>query len=564
MSYRTHFSTRKTPQSQPIPGSAQVPNSAGGFAWAVDDWTRLDRFLLLGSEGPSYYASEQKLTVENAEAVLRCIQSDGARTVARIVAVSEAGRAPKNDPALFALAMAAGTGDAATRKAAFAALPRMARIGTHLFHFAGFLEGFRGWGRGARQAIAAWYAQPAARLALQVVKYGQRDGWSHRDLLRLAHPQAPTEQHQALYYWITRGWPGVGDEPHPDPALRLIWAFERAKRAESVAEIARLIRDERLPREAVPTRWLSHAEVWEALLEQMPMTALIRNLATLTRVGLLTPGSDAARRVVAQLGDTARLRAARVHPIAVLAALTTYAQGRGVRGSGRWEPVTEVVNALDAAFYAAFQSVEPAGKRVLLALDVSGSMGGGVVAGVPGLTPRVASAAMALVTAATEPAHGFVAFTAGGRPSMWTAAGHGAQYGSGISPLTISPRQRLDDVVKQVSGLPFGGTDCALPMLWALEQKQLVDVFVIYTDSETWHGDVHPAQALQRYREQTGIPARLVVVGMVSSGFSIADPTDAGMLDVVGFDTAAPALMADFARGQDAAVQVEGEPEEAA
>src|SRR5262249_60022981 len=145
MSYRTHFSTRKTPQAQPIPGSAQVPNRAGGFAWAVDDWTRLDRFLLLGSEGPSYYASEQKLTVENAEAVLRCIQSDGARTVARIVAVSEAGRAPKNDPALFALAMAAGTGDAATRKAAFAALPRGASLGTHLFHFARFLEGFRGW-----------------------------------------------------------------------------------------------------------------------------------------------------------------------------------------------------------------------------------------------------------------------------------------------------------------------------------------------------------------------------------------------------------------------------------
>jgi len=36
---------------------------------------------------------------------------------------------------------------------------------------------------------------------------------------------------------------------------------------------------------------------------------------------------------------------------------------------------------------------------------------------------------------------------------------------------------------------------------------------------------------------------------MTSNGFTIADPSDAGMLDVVGFDAAAPALIADFARG---------------
>jgi len=75
-----------------------------------------------------------------------------------------------------------------------------------------------------------------------------------------------------------------------------------------------------------------------------------------------------------------------------------------------------------------------------------------------------------------------------------------------------------------------------------------VDAFVVYTDSETWAGKIHPAQALREYRQRTGIPAKLVVVGMVSNGFSIADPTDGGMLDVVGFDAAAPALIADFIR----------------
>jgi 60 kDa SS-A/Ro ribonucleoprotein len=138
---------------------------------------------------------------------------------------------------------------------------------------------------------------------------------------------------------------------------------------------------------------------------------------------------------------------------------------------------------------------------------------------------------MALVTAATEPRREIVAFS------------------TAMVPVTIGPQDRLDDVIRVTDGIPFGGTDCAQPMLWALERKVEADVFVVYTDSETWAGAIHPVQALQRYREATGIPAKLIVVGMVSNGFSIADPNDAGMLDVVGFDTATPELMSTFVRG---------------
>ena len=91
--------------------------------------------------------------------------------------------------------------------------------------------------------------------------------------------------------------------------------------------------------------------------------------------------------------------------------------------------------------------------------------------------------------------------------------------------------------------------DGALPMRYAQATEKAIDTFVIFTDSETWAGNVHPADALRDYRRVSNIDARLVVVGMVSNGFSIADPTDPGMLDVVGFDTATPQLISDFARG---------------
>src|SRR5256714_741619 len=211
MSYLKRHGTRRVPQWAPLPG--QAPNSTGGFAWAVDAWTRLRRFLVLGSEGGSYYASEWSLTRENAKAVEECVREDGLRAVAEIARVSTEGRAPKNDPALYALALAAGLGDDDTRKAALAALPQVARTGTHLFQFASFVEGFCGWGRSLRRAVAGWYAgQPADALAYQAVKYRQRAGVTHRDLLRLAHPAVRvgagnptvdvTDEHARLFEWI--------------------------------------------------------------------------------------------------------------------------------------------------------------------------------------------------------------------------------------------------------------------------------------------------------------------------------------------------------------------------
>src|SRR5262249_12866495 len=145
------------------------------------------------------YADEQTPTVENAWAVQRCLAADGTRAVRRVVEISESGRAPKNDPAVFVLAMAAGSGDPATRATALGALTRVWRIGTHLFQFVQFVRAFRGWGRALRRAIGEWYTGHGPReLAYQLCKYQQRGGWSHRDLLRLAHLRvargSPTEQ----------------------------------------------------------------------------------------------------------------------------------------------------------------------------------------------------------------------------------------------------------------------------------------------------------------------------------------------------------------------------------
>lgn len=555
-SYLEHAFDPATQREKAEPN--QVLNNAGGYTFAVDDWHRLERFLILGSEGGTYHVSERQLTRENAKVVEKLIKENGARVVETIVKISDAGRAPKNDPAILALAMCARLGNDGVKALAWQALPKVCRTGTHLYHFVAFADKLGGWGRGMRRAVASWFTnKPADELAFQLIKYQQRDGWSARDLLRLSHAKPMNGDHDILFAWATGGRDAAQEKLLEkatrkdrfvlNPLPPMIEAFEELKTLTDVKRAVELISKYKLPREAVPTQLLTKREVWDALLPHMGATAMMRNLATMTRVGLIEPLGERTAYIAAKISNAEFLKKGRVHPIQALAALKVYAQGRGERGQNTWVPSQPIVDALDAAFYATFDNVQPTGKSTVLALDVSASMTWPQhnIAGMPGMTPRIASVAMALVTLHVEKRAHVIGFTNGVFRSMHSVQG----IGSGLVDVPISARMRLDDAIAAVDRIPAGGTDCALPMLWAKTQRSPVESFAIYTDNETWAGNVHPHVALRDYRQAKGVPSRLAVVGMASTGFTIADPADAGMMDFVGFDSAAPAVMADFFLG---------------
>lgn len=544
----SQFNSKVTSQRQKA-REDQVQNNAGGFVFQVTPWTQLRRFLILGSEGGTYYVSERKLTEQSHECVLKCIRENGRKVVDEVVEVSDKGLAPKNDPAIFVLALVAAHGDADEKGYALANLQKVCRTGTHLLHFADYVNAFRGWGRSLKRAVASWYTnKDADSLAYQLVKYQQRDGWSQRDLLRMAHPKAVTAAQDAVLRWAVggmgalkarkvtntkaKGGAQVRDYPARGRYLpKVIKAMEEARTADTKT-LVNLIVEQNLPREAVPTEKLNELPVWEALLEKMPMTAMIRNLGKMTSIGLIKPLSDASRKVIASLGDLEALTKARIHPMALLLAAKVYEQGSGIKGSLTWTPVPALVTALEEAFYLAYGNVEPVGGPLLLALDVSGSMGS-PIAGAP-LTAAEATAAMSLVHLNVEA----------------DGDAHVMGFADSFRELRIRKGMSLVEATRKISGLNFGATDCSLPAQWALQNKVKLSAVFIMTDNETWAGDVHPFQALKKYRETMGAPMRQVVVATAATPFTIADPQDALSLDVVGFDASAPKIMADFAAGR--------------
>lgn len=522
--YAKHI-TSPTPQTEQA-DQRQVKNDAGGYTFKIEPFQQLDRWLILGGDGGTYYTTERALTIDNARCIQACLKLDGQRVVRRIVEISDAGRAPKNDPAIFALAIAASCDDPKVRDAALRALPQVCRIGTHLFQFVKAVNALRGWGPALKAAVRHWYSSKSDdQVAVQIAKYGQRDGVSHRDLLRLSHPKADKDpQRNAIYRYVTKEGKEI-----PEGLLEYLVAFEELKKADERRTI-QLINQWGFTHEMVLTEHKNSPHVWAALLEKMPITALIRNLGKMTEVGVLKPLTGELNVAIGKLTDLATLRKGRVHPITILTALKTYEQGHGDKGSLKWTPVPALVGALDEAFYKSFGTIEPSGLRTLIALDVSGSMDGSKIAGSP-LSAREASAAMAMVTMRTE--------------KNWHIFG----FSNRFIELPLHSRMSLVEVVTKLRGLPFQSTDCSLPFIYAKQHKLEVDAFQVWTDNETYAGSGHPHERLKEYRKAMGINSTSAVIGTDARPFTIAHPDDPGMCDLVGFDTATPNLLASFARG---------------
>lgn len=331
----------------------------------------------------------------------------------------------------------------------------------------------------------------------------------------------------------------VTEDPLVSTARFLKALIELAKTGEkkdAATAIALMEQNKKIQREHLPTELLNIPQIWNSLLNGMGMTALIRNLGKLSQGGV---ASSRSVDIVRMLTDPKAVKDSKVHPLQVLVGMKTYSQGKGDLGSMTWIPNSYITTALSTTFRQAFGNITPTGKRYMIGLDVSGSMSMCMCAGAKNITPREGSIAMAMMTLHAEGAQNVHIY--GFSNVFYNFNGK------------IRPEMTIQDAIK-ATDVPFGATDCALPMIEArrmyLQTGIVFDVFCIYTDNETYAPNIHPQVALENYRKETGVDAKLIVVGMVANQLTIADPKDKNTLNLAGFDTATPELISMFVRGQ--------------
>lgn len=490
-------------------------NNDGGSANVVSDMKRLRRFLILGTVGGTYYVSEKELTADNVEVVKAIVNSKGIEAVDEIVKVSVEGLAAKQDPTLFAYAVACAADDINVRKYALSKLQDVCRTATHLFGFLEYVTKLRGWGSALKKAVQSWYQDKSPKdLSYQVAKYQQREGWSHRDVLRLTKPVPVTEQHDQIYAWAT-GKALTG--PYFISAMLEAKMFKGSKLLQHIAK-------HKLTREMLPTEHLRNPNVLTALLPHMGLTAILRNLANMDEQGLFTPMSEELDFVRDTFANKDKLRKARIHPYNVLLAINAF----DARSDNRL-----VLDILEKAFYESFQNVEATGKRRMLAVDVSDSMTWPTSKNKDGLAARDIAACMAMVALRSEPNAAIFAFSTTLQPM-----------------LNISATSSLMEVKRAMANTKMGGTNISAPMVYARKRSLVVDTFEIFTDNET-NANTDPLEELKRYRRGVNKEAKLIVYTIAPTGYTVTYGNDSGnCLDVVGFDASAPSVANQFILGK--------------
>lgn len=529
MNYK-FFLQNQTPQNQPIPGreAEMIQGRSGGLMFKADTWSVLRRCLLIGTAKSTYYAGKHELTTEFVETVQQAIALNPNRVAQEIVYASD-GRAINNSAPILALVLLS-MGETPEAKQAFQEIfAQVVRTGSHFYEWLSYTKAMRGFGKIVREAGKAWLSRDVKELAYQLLKYQQRQGFSHRDALRLFHVKPVTDEHNQLFGWVMQGWEELPAQI-PSAALSQIWWYEWLKRHPDRTHKA--IAQGRLTHEMAAPVGKMDRQAWQLLFNDMPIGALLRNLGSLTELGVLTGHSrDNLNRVAKLLNSRERLRKGRIHPIDVLKALKTYQSGGQVgRSQKTWQVVPQIVDILEQALELSFDVLAPTGKVFLHAVDVSGSMSYSSVS--MGLTCCEIATTMALATAKAE--------------QHYVIRG----FATDFRDLKITARDSFSDAIAKASNQKFGGTDASVAYDWAIQHKFKADVFCFWTDSESWAGRKHPSQALAEYRRRVNSQAKAVYVTLAPYNISLVDPQEPMSWDIAGFDPGTPRLIQMLATGE--------------
>jgi 60 kDa SS-A/Ro ribonucleoprotein len=532
MSYSFYTTRQSVPQSQPTPGREEemVEMRSGGYSFSIDEWTHLRRCLIMGTASGSYYAGKRELTEEFINTLKASIALNPYRVADEIFYASD-GRSINNSAPILALVLLS-MGESKEAKKAFKRIfPEVVRTASHFYEWLSYTKSMRGMGRVIQEVGIGWLSlREAKALAYQLLKYQQRHGYSARDALRLFHVRPPSEEHNQLFSWVVKGWDEFPTTP-PSKAMEQIWWWEWLKANPERA--VKAIEEGGLTHEMAAPIGKMDVHAWQALFNGMPIGALLRNLSSLTEIGVLGVGKKAnLDRVEEVLNSKEYLRKGRIHPIDILKALKTYQSGGSIGMSKKtWAVLPRVVDILEKALELSFDALEPTGLTYFHAIDISGSMRGTVARGLEIRCSEIA-AVMCLASVKAEKNY----FIGG--------------FSRDFIPLDITRNDSFVSASHKVISNTFGPTDASIAYSYAIRQGIVADVFCFWTDGESWAGKEHPHVALARYREKVNPRARAIYTALAPNAHSLGDPKDSNSFNLSGFDPSMPTLIQMIGKGE--------------
>lgn len=498
--------------------SHQVRNDAGGYVYQMGEKSRIFQFLVMGTTN-SYYTSREELLDSRLKDVRVLVNKYPVWTLEKVTSVDARGISQKHNALILVCAILLYHEDQNVRSLARKTLKPLIRTGYHALSYLNYINAVRnferaqgrkaGFGRAKVSVLRDWLEGLSSReLVLQRIKYHNRDGMRLEDIFNFAHPNMLKGGviKDLISHWIMGT---LTEEDNAILAAMVESGDENAKQINawavinnpgvSIEEAAMLIRENKLPRESVPTHFLKHQAIWGALLNHMPIHGLIRNLRVMHDNGFLN--SESRKQILARLTDVDALKKSRVTPMDILKA---------------WGMLKDrddkVAMVLEKTFMKLMKVQDKVNAKVLVAVDVSGSMGIYLSD-----TQREGLRAIEVATGMALAAKN--AFTHVDIMGFST-------YTAKLIRESLDPNEAWDN---------WGdGTTASLAVDYMNNSNTVYDAVLFITDNDTWLGN-HVQSEVRKYRNRFNVPTVLAVNGTKMSGQTLADPNDFLSLDLSGF-----------------------------
>jgi 60 kDa SS-A/Ro ribonucleoprotein len=483
--------------------AATSRNEAGGLAYARRPEAALALFAATGCLNSTFYASDEE---QLEQALALCAQVEPG-FVARTAIYARQVAHMKDMPALLLASLTTRDGEALAK-----AFPRVVDNGRMLRNFVQIVRsgrvGRKSLGSLPKRLVRQWLEQASVEAIVQAAIGAQP---SLADVIRMVHPKPADAARQALYAWV------IG-KPFDVAALPAkLQAYEAFKKV-AVGELPDL------PFQYYTSLRLN-ASHWKSLARNASWQTLRMNLNTFARNGVFADSTLVAE-LARKLRDPEQVRRARVFPYQLLMAYT----------AASVDVPTKIREALQDAMEVAIRQVPKLEGNVVVAVDVSGSMGSPVTGHRKGATTAVRCVDVAALVAAcvqrTNPEARVLPFD------------------TDVRDVRLNPRDSVMTQARQLAKLCGGGTSVSSPLARLNKEGADVDLLVLVSDNESWK-DTRTGGATETMRQWAQIKARCPQAKLVCIDLQPVATSQtverADVLHVGGFSDAVFDLLAVFA-----------------
>ncbi|CAG9823714.1 unnamed protein product [Phaedon cochleariae] len=411
-----------------------------------------------------------------------------------------------------------------------------------------------------RKTVQNFYKNKTAfELAQSYANSRSFHGWSHKDLIKLAHIKAENPVKNMVINYILFQKLNEKSNDEETAIIDVMQKAETLRKTRDHKVAVPIIKELKATIEHVEPSLRKSAEVWNSVLPNMSLSEILQVLPKLYKLGFLKKDAPTQTIVNESLTNVAKVKDSGIHPIEVFIHMKNFEKGGKPLDPKLLQHLTVekkltddelqkvktrneakcpiVLNNLQKCMNISCSNVQGIGKRYFVTIDTTDKMD----------TPCLSNKNITGVEAAAA----FAWYLLKVEKDVTVAVFKEKE----ISVVQLDKKGHLYEHVQKLRENKNKYLLLSAPIEWATSHKKHVDIFMNFVHHKEYYTTIpkdvrekmtKPADALQKYKKKVNLQNTRLINFCLSSPHIEAADGSANILDIAGLDCAVPRVVESF------------------